>query len=168
MIHLFNMGLILTFAGASKGWVNNTQTILHPIAASLFSVFYGYFFGNIIELCKPNRIVKGINNGLVLNERKDKFREKSNELSKIQIKMDKLIQPILEKALARQRLNFDDGLSLFRSFDLISIGNAADQVRQRLHPNGYVTYIVDRNINYTNLCYVDCDFCAFYRQINLF
>ncbi len=44
--------------------------------------------------------------------------------------MDKLIQPILEKALAGQRLNFDDSLSLFRSFDLISIGNAADQVRQ--------------------------------------
>ena len=78
--------------------------------------------------------------------------------------MDKLIQPILEKALAGQRLNFDDSLSLFRSFDLISIGNAADQVRQRHHPNGYVTYIVDRNINYTNLCYVDCDFCAFYRH----
>ena len=57
------MGLILTFAVASKGWVNNTETISHPIAAFLFSVFYGYFFGNVIETCNPNRVVKGINNG---------------------------------------------------------------------------------------------------------
>ena len=63
MIHLFNIGQILTFAGARKGWVNNTETILHPIAASLVSVFYGYFFGNIIEFCWQNKIIKGINNG---------------------------------------------------------------------------------------------------------
>ena len=78
--------------------------------------------------------------------------------------MDVTIQPILEKALAGQRLDFDDGLTLYKSHDLLSIGNAADQIRQRLHPEGYVTYIVDRNINYTNWCYIDCDFCAFYRH----
>ena len=78
--------------------------------------------------------------------------------------MDVTIQPILEKALAGQRLDFDDGLTLYKSHDLLSIGNAADLIRQRLHPEGYVTYIVDRNINYTNWCYIDCDFCAFYRH----
>ena len=74
--------------------------------------------------------------------------------------MDVTIQPILEKALAGQRLDFDDGLTLYKSHDLLSIGNAADQIRQRLHPEDYVTYIVDRNINYTNWCYIDCDFCG--------
>ena len=57
------IGLILTFTGANNGWINNTETILHPISASFVSVFYGYLFGNIIESCWPNRIIKGINNG---------------------------------------------------------------------------------------------------------
>ncbi len=78
--------------------------------------------------------------------------------------MDATIQPILEKALSGKRLDFDDGLTLFKSFDLLSIGSAADIIRQRKHPEGWMTYIVDRNINYTNWCYVDCDFCAFYRH----
>ena len=78
--------------------------------------------------------------------------------------MDGTIQPILEKALAGERLDFDDGLTLFKSFDLLSIGSAADTIRQRSHPEGYITYIVDRNINYTNWCYVDCEFCGFYRH----
>ncbi|MFX7540831.1 radical SAM protein, partial [Acinetobacter baumannii] len=46
----------------------------------------------------------------------------------------------------------------------LSIGVAADQVRKRLHPDGIVTYIIDRNINYTNVCNVVCTFCAFYRR----
>ena len=78
--------------------------------------------------------------------------------------MDINIQPILEKSLAGERLDFDDCLTLFKSHDLLALGQAADIVRQHKHPEGYVTYIVDRNINYTNWCYVDCDFCAFYRH----
>ncbi len=78
--------------------------------------------------------------------------------------MDRAIQLILEKSLAGERLDFDDGLTLFKSSDLLSIGSAADVIRQRKHPEGYITYIVDRNINYTNWCYVDCEFCAFYRH----
>ena len=50
-----------------------------------------------------------------------------------------------------------------RSDDLIGLGREADAVRQRLHPGGVVTYIVDRNINYTNVCTEYCSFCAFYR-----
>ncbi|MCP5118446.1 MAG: dehypoxanthine futalosine cyclase, partial [bacterium] len=45
-----------------------------------------------------------------------------------------------------------EALDLFASDDLVGIGMAADQVRRRLHPDGVVTYIIDRNINYTNLC----------------
>ena len=51
-----------------------------------------------------------------------------------------------------------------RDSSLLELGAAADQVRQRLHPEGVVSYIVDRNINYTNLCVTDCRFCAFYRR----
>jgi cyclic dehypoxanthinyl futalosine synthase len=56
-------------------------------------------------------------------------------------------------------------LDLFRSDDLIGIGMEADAVRRRLHPEGVVTYIIDRNINYTNFCTEYCTFCAFYRPL---
>jgi cyclic dehypoxanthinyl futalosine synthase len=59
----------------------------------------------------------------------------------------------------------EEACDLFRSPDLIEIGMAADQVRRRLHPEGVVTYIVDRNINYTNFCTEYCTFCAFYRPL---
>ena len=78
--------------------------------------------------------------------------------------MDTNIQPVIEKSLAGERLDFDDCLTLFKSHDLLALGHAADVIRQRKHPEGHVTYIIDRNINYTNWCYVDCDFCAFYRH----
>src|SRR5271165_257780 len=56
-------------------------------------------------------------------------------------------------------------LELFESDDLIGIGMEADAVRRRLHPEGVVTYIIDRNINYTNFCTEYCTFCAFYRPL---
>ena len=56
-------------------------------------------------------------------------------------------------------------LDLFQSDDLIGIGMEADAVRRRLHPEGVVTYIIDRNINYTNFCTEYCTFCAFYRPL---
>jgi cyclic dehypoxanthinyl futalosine synthase len=56
-----------------------------------------------------------------------------------------------------------EALDLFRGDDLIGLGMAADQVRQRLHPENVVTYQIDRNINYTNVCTEYCSFCAFYR-----
>jgi cyclic dehypoxanthinyl futalosine synthase len=58
-----------------------------------------------------------------------------------------------------------EAIDLFRSDDLIGIGMAADQVRRKLHPDGIVSYIIDRNINYTNVCTEYCSFCAFYRPI---
>ena len=54
---------------------------------------------------------------------------------------------------------------MFRSDDLIGIGMEADALRRKLHPEGTVTYIIDRNINYTNFCTEYCTFCAFYRPL---
>src|SRR5213080_3963271 len=56
-------------------------------------------------------------------------------------------------------------VDLFRSDDLIGIGMEADSVRRKWHPEGVVSYIIDRNINYTNFCTEYCSFCAFYRPM---
>jgi cyclic dehypoxanthinyl futalosine synthase len=56
-----------------------------------------------------------------------------------------------------------EAIDLFNSDDLVGLGMAADQVRRKLHPEGVVSYIIDRNINYTNFCTEYCSFCAFYR-----
>src|SRR5918998_6083566 len=74
------------------------------------------------------------------------------------------VQPILDRALAGRRLSADECRALLESDDIARIGVAADEVRKRLHPDGVVTYIIDRNINYTNVCNVVCTFCAFYRR----
>jgi cyclic dehypoxanthinyl futalosine synthase len=58
-----------------------------------------------------------------------------------------------------------EAIDLFQSDDLIGMGMAADAVRRRLHPEGVVSYIIDRNINYTNFCTEYCSFCAFYRPM---
>ena len=58
-----------------------------------------------------------------------------------------------------------EAIDLFRSDDLIGLGMAADRVRRKLHPEGVVSYIIDRNINYTNFCTEYCSFCAFYRPM---
>ena len=57
----------------------------------------------------------------------------------------------------------EEALDLFRSDDLIGIGMEADRIRRQWHPEGVVSYIIDRNINYTNFCTEYCSFCAFYR-----
>ncbi|HSE49407.1 MAG TPA: cyclic dehypoxanthinyl futalosine synthase [Terriglobales bacterium] len=62
-------------------------------------------------------------------------------------------------------LTRQQALDLFRSDDLVGIGMEADSLRRKLHPEGVVTYIIDRNINYTNLCTEYCTFCAFYAPI---
>lgn len=73
-------------------------------------------------------------------------------------------EELLAKAVAGERLSGDEGLRLYYEADLLSLGRAADLVRRRLHPEGYVTFVVDRNVNYTNICESGCLFCAFYRR----
>ena len=71
---------------------------------------------------------------------------------------------ILDKALSGERMTDEDALVLLRSRNLVSIGRAADELRNRKIDRRRVTFIIDRNVNYTNVCYTDCDFCAFYRR----
>lgn len=78
--------------------------------------------------------------------------------------MSASIQRILDKAVAGERLSADDCTLLLESRDIARIGVAADEIRQRKNPGDVVTYIIDRNINYTNVCNVVCTFCAFYRR----
>ena len=72
--------------------------------------------------------------------------------------------PILEKALDGERISDAEALTLLESKDLVSIGKAADELRARRTDAGRITFIIDRNVNYTNVCVTDCDFCAFYRR----
>lgn len=78
-------------------------------------------------------------------------------------------RPTLDAILARaadgERLSASDGTRLLREGSLFELGLAADAVRRRRHPHGVVTYIVDRNVNYTNVCTTSCRFCAFYRPV---
>ena len=74
------------------------------------------------------------------------------------------VAEILEKALAGERLEDSEAALLLESRDLIAVGRAADELRARRTDPERVTFIVDRNLNYTNICYTDCDFCAFYRR----
>jgi len=74
------------------------------------------------------------------------------------------IQPVLDKVLSGERLSTAECTELLESRDIARIGVAADEVRQRKNPGDTVTYIIDRNINYTNVCNVVCTFCAFYRR----
>lgn len=72
---------------------------------------------------------------------------------------------IQDKIQNNKRLSLEDGLVLFEKMDLLELGSLANLVRQRKHANKMVTYIIDRNINYTNFCVAKCDFCAFYADL---
>lgn len=71
---------------------------------------------------------------------------------------------MLRSALNGERLAEEAAVALFQSADLLSIGSVADEIRKRLHPEDHITYVIDRNINYTNICVSRCSFCAFYRS----
>ena len=62
------------------------------------------------------------------------------------------------------RLTKEEALELIREGDLKTLGKMASEVKAKLHPEKLTTFVVDRNINYTNVCWVDCNFCAFYRH----
>lgn len=71
---------------------------------------------------------------------------------------------VLDKAVSGKRISPTEALALIESNDLAILGRAANEVTQRLHPENYRTYNIDRNINYSNVCTAVCDFCAFYRS----
>ncbi len=74
-------------------------------------------------------------------------------------------QPIIEKAAAGGRISEAEALALFENRELVAVGMAANRARQRLVPGNDVTFVIDRNINYTNYCITGCDFCAFHRPL---
>jgi cyclic dehypoxanthinyl futalosine synthase len=69
------------------------------------------------------------------------------------------------KAAAGDRLTRDEALLLYRDARTHVLGRLADRARARRHPERVVTYIIDRNVNYTNVCVARCNFCAFYRPV---
>jgi cyclic dehypoxanthinyl futalosine synthase len=73
------------------------------------------------------------------------------------------LDSLLARAAEGDRLSAAEGERLATQASLFDLGLAADAVRRRKHPNDVVTYIVDRNVNYTNVCTTSCRFCAFYR-----
>lgn len=74
------------------------------------------------------------------------------------------VEAILQRVVDGKRLDAAGALTLLQEAELLDLAFAADCVRRRLHPDPIVTYIVDRNINYTNVCVARCSFCAFYRD----
>src|SRR5205809_2554575 len=64
-----------------------------------------------------------------------------------------------------ERVGGDEALELYRRAPTSFLGQLADAIRARKHPDGFVTYIIDRNVNYTNVCVAKCHFCAFYRPV---
>ena len=79
--------------------------------------------------------------------------------------MTRRVKEILDKAVAGDRLVADEGLALLESPALAALGEAADAVTRRLHPEPFRTYNIDRNVNYTNICHSGCRFCAFSRKL---
>ncbi len=69
---------------------------------------------------------------------------------------------LLERAATGQRLELHEGIVLYEQADTLALGHAADRRREALHPEPVVTYIIDRNVNYTNVCTARCKFCNFY------
>src|SRR3989449_8669633 len=76
-----------------------------------------------------------------------------------------MVNRIADKIRAGQRIDADEALELYRLAPTPLLGRLADTVRARKHPGGIVTYIIDRNVNYTNICVARCNFCAFYRPV---
>jgi len=73
------------------------------------------------------------------------------------------VQTILTTAASGTRVTPDEAILLFEQADFLDLADTADRIRIRRHPDNVVSYIIDRNINYTNVCKEFCTFCAFYR-----
>src|SRR5438874_10286649 len=76
-----------------------------------------------------------------------------------------MVDSVIEKVRAGQRIDAAEALELYRFAPTAVLGQVADAIRRRKHPDDLVTYIIDRNVNYTNVCVAKCNFCAFYRDV---
>ena len=75
------------------------------------------------------------------------------------------IRDLERKVSAGGRVDANEALALYRHAPTHVLGRLSDQIRMRKHPDRTVTYIIDRNVNYTNVCVAKCNFCAFYRDV---
>src|SRR5438477_11227517 len=76
-----------------------------------------------------------------------------------------MVDRVIDRVRAGQRVNAAEAVELYRAAPTAVLGQLADDIRRRKHPDGLVTYIIDRNVNYTNVCVAKCNFCAFYREV---
>ena len=76
-----------------------------------------------------------------------------------------MIDQIAAKVRDGGRVDSAEALELYRHAPTHLVGSLADGMRARKHPERIVTYIIDRNVNYTNICVARCNFCAFYREV---
>ncbi len=76
-----------------------------------------------------------------------------------------MVDAIVAKVMQGGRVAAAEALQLYREAPTHVLGRLADTIRVRKHPEGVVTYIIDRNVNYTNICVARCNFCAFYRPV---
>ena len=76
-----------------------------------------------------------------------------------------MVHDIAQKVAAGGRIDAAEALQLYRYAPTHLLGTLADGIRARKHPERVVTYIIDRNVNYTNICVARCNFCAFYRTV---
>ena len=76
-----------------------------------------------------------------------------------------MVNTIAKKVLDGGRVDASEALELYRHAPTHLLGHLADAIRARKHPERIVTYIIDRNVNYTNICVARCNFCAFYRPV---
>ena len=76
-----------------------------------------------------------------------------------------MIDELAARVRGGERLDLAAALELYMHAPTPLLGRLADEVRTRKHPGGTVTYIIDRNVNYTNVCVARCNFCAFYRPV---
>jgi cyclic dehypoxanthinyl futalosine synthase len=74
------------------------------------------------------------------------------------------LSDINRKVRADERISPEEGLFLLQKSDLLDLGDLANEIRFRKNPRQEVTFVIDTNPNYTNVCNVDCIFCAFYRH----
>ena len=73
------------------------------------------------------------------------------------------VETVLQSAVEGVRVSPEEAILMFEQADLLALADTADRLRQRRHPDNVISYIIDRNINYTNVCKEFCSFCAFYR-----
>lgn len=75
-----------------------------------------------------------------------------------------MTESILKKAADNKRISFEEALDLYNNADLLTLGTYANLIKTNKHKENIITFVIDRNINYTNICMSGCRFCAFYKK----